>query len=118
MNMQWIMQHKLVVVIIVVIVVIGVGYGLSQGGAEEPLLTPEVVPTGSPTADSTDQELVETLLALKAVTLTALIFEDPAFKSLKDLGQTIVPEPIGRENPFAPLSAPRAQGASPALPTR
>ena len=93
----------------------GVWFGLSQDSDPEPLLTSEIVPTGSPSTDSADQELVESLLALRAVTLNVSIFDDPAFRSLKDFGTTIVPEPIGRENPFAPLVPGRTPSPTPPL---
>jgi hypothetical protein len=60
-----------------------------------------------------DKDLVATLLQLRAVTLDGAIFQDPAFQSLRDFGIQIVPEPVGRENPFAPLPA----SAAPAVPT-
>ena len=50
-----------------------------------------------------ERDLVATLLQLRAVTLDGTIFTDPAFQSLLDYGIEIVPEPVGRENPFAPL---------------
>ena len=54
-------------------------------------------------ASEADKEVVETLLQLRAITLSGTIFTDPAFTSLKDTGIQIVPEPVGRPNPFAPL---------------
>jgi len=100
--MQWILQHKLIFLIVILLVVFGVWYGLSQSAPAAPLLT-NSAPTGSPSADSADQQLVSTLLALRAVTLNGNIFSDPAFLSLQDFSTTIVPEPVGRDNPFAPL---------------
>lgn len=104
--MQWIKEHKLIVGLIVTIVFVGMWFALSGSDAPEPLLSEDVATTpGSPTADSADKQLVGTLLTLRAVTLTGTIFADPAFMSLQDFGTTIVPEPIGRANPFAPLSS-------------
>ena len=100
--MQWIKQHKLIFIIVVLLVVFGVWYGLSQSAPEAPLLATSA-PTGSPTQDGADQQLVSTLLALRAVTLNGSIFSDPAFLSLQDFSTTITPEPVGRDNPFAPL---------------
>jgi hypothetical protein len=103
--MDWIKKHMMLVLVLVVIVVVGVWYGMSGGGAApEALLTTETVDGGSPTANTEDRELVETLLTLRAITLSGTIFEDPAFKALQDFGTTIVPEPVGRPNPFAPIS--------------
>lgn len=50
-----------------------------------------------------DKEVVETLLQLRAITLSGTILSDPAFVRLKDTGTQIVPEPVGRSNPFLPL---------------
>ena len=54
-------------------------------------------------AGATEKGLVEVLLQLRAVTLSGTILSDPAFLSLRDFGTQIVPEPIGRPNPFAPF---------------
>lgn len=102
----------MLILILVVIIVAGVWYGMSGGGtAEEQLLTTETVnDSGSPTEDTADRDLVETLLTLRAITLSGTIFADPAFRTLQDFGTTIVPEPVGRPNPFAPLG--RSQAAT------
>ncbi len=55
-----------------------------------------------------DKGLVGTLLQLRAVSLSGAIFSDPAFRVLRDFGTQIIPEPVGRPNPFAPISAPVA----------
>lgn len=104
--MQWIKQHKMLFIGVVAVVALVAWYGLTQNAAPEPLLT-TVTPSGSgsPTEASADQELVATLLTLRAVTLSGTIFQDPAFMSLRDFGTTIVAEPVGRPNPFAPLGA-------------
>jgi hypothetical protein len=79
-------------------------YAMSSSAPPAPILTTSGT-TGSPSADSSDQELVATLLALRAVTLSGTIFQDPAFISLSDFSTPIVPEPVGRPNPFAPLQS-------------
>jgi len=91
----------LFIAIAVVAIVGGVWYGLSNSREPEALLTTST-PGGA--ARTEDQQLVATLLALRAVTLESAIFDDPSFVSLRDFSTTIVPEPVGRENPFAPLS--------------
>lgn len=64
-----------------------------------PLLTTDdlTVSTGA------DREVVETLLQLRAITLSGTILTDPAFLQLTDTGTQIIPEPVGRINPFLPL---------------
>jgi hypothetical protein len=93
-------------------------YTLRGSSSPDALLVTENVGTGAP--NETERDLVATLLQLRAIGLDGTIFSDPAFQSLVDYGIEIVPEPVGRENPFAPLPgtqiAPNAPG-SPA-PTR
>lgn len=106
--MSYIFQHKLITVL-VVIVVLGVGwYALSGSSSGTPALTTTPVADNSPA----DQNLVSTLLALRSVTLDGTIFSDPAFMSLKDFSTQIVPEPVGRSDPFAPLPTSAAASAT------
>lgn len=51
------------------------------------------------------ENIVDTLLQLRAVTLSGTIFSDPTFGRLQDFGTQIVPEPVGRPNPFIPYTA-------------
>ena len=106
--MSFISQHKLIA-ILVLIVVLGMGwYALSGSSAPAPSLTTTQAAGTSPA----DQTLVTTLLALRAVKLDATIFSDPAFVDLRDFSTQIVPEPVGRDNPFAPLPSTAAASAS------
>ena len=91
-------RHKIIAIIGVVVVVGALGWGLLGSSQPAPLLSVQDASAGA------DQELVSTLLQLRAVTLSGTIFSDPVFMSLKDFGRDIVPEPVGRPNPFAPLS--------------
>ena len=90
-----------------IIVALGVWFGLSRESPSNSLLTTENVAT----APAGDKTLIDTLLQLRAVTLSGTIFTDPLFMNLRDFGTQIVPEPIGRPNPFAPLPAKLPQGA-------
>ncbi len=94
-------RHKLVLIGISILVALGVWYGLSAA----PSSTSDLVTTSVAESDGpADSGLVATLLTLRAVKLDGTILSDPAFTSLKDFSTEIVPEPIGRDNPFAPLS--------------
>lgn len=109
--MEWISQHKIPFAILVIVVIGGVWFGLSGSAApEDTLLTTTLTTGGSPTQDNANQELVASLLALRSVSLSGTILQDPAFQSLRDFGTEIVAEPVGRPNPFAPLS----RGGAPA----
>jgi len=100
--MNWIKQHKLIFIVAIVVLAVALWYGLSQSNAPAPLLTTDA-PSGVTLTDPADQQLVGTLLALRAVTLNGSIFTEASFLSLQDFSTTIVPEPVGRDNPFAPL---------------
>lgn len=90
------------VVLISILVVGGAWYVFSRDTkTDDTLLTSETV-----LAESTvEKGIVETLLTLRAVSLSGTIFSDPAFRVLKDFGTQIIQEPVGRPNPFAPRGA-------------
>ena len=92
-------KHKLILIVIAAVIAGGVWFGMS-GSSETPALS--TTPTTS-SRDPVSQELVATLLTLRAVKLDGTILADPAFLSLKDFSTEIVPEAVGRQNPFAPL---------------
>ncbi len=96
-----IFQNKLVILILGGVVVAGVVWYsfLRDRGTGELLQTTDLTQ-----ATEADADIVNTLLELRAVSLSGTIFTDPAFLRLKDFGSQIVPEPVGRPNPFAPLS--------------
>ena len=49
--------------------------------------------------------LLATLDRLRGIRLDDKLFSSPIFTSLADFAKPISPEPSGRNNPFAPLSA-------------
>lgn len=106
--MSFFSQHKLIAILVVLVVLGGAWYLFSGSSAPAPTLTTTTVAG----ATSQDSSLVSTLLALRAVKLDGTILSDPAFINLKDFSTQIVPEPIGRDDPFAPLSVAPATSAS------
>lgn len=82
------------------IAIVAVMYGAYLFFFAEPK-TPVV--TASSTQTTPDADLVALLFELKNIRLDNAIFEDPLFQSLKDFSQSLVSEPTGRNNPFAPL---------------
>ena len=97
--MQNFFQNKIVVVGLISLAVAGAAwYGLTSSPPTDTLVTTGAV-VNAPGAD-----LVETLLALRAVKLDGAIFSEPAFAALVDFSTPIIPEPVGRPNPFAPLT--------------
>ncbi len=99
--MQSLLQHKLILIASGLVVAGLVWYGLSPSSVE-----PDLVSTPS-TEEGTqvDKGIVPTLLTLRAVKLDGTVFSAAAFTRLRDFSTDIVAEPVGRSNPFAPLSA-------------
>ena len=92
-------SNIVIAVIVGLIVVVGAWYMFFSGsGGNDELLATTVVSDES----AVERGIVDTLLTLRAVTLSGTIFSDPAFGTLRDFGTQIIPEPIGRPNPFAP----------------
>jgi hypothetical protein len=50
---------------------------------------------------SPEEDLLPLLLKIQNVTLDEKLFLDPVFRALVDRSQNIVPESIGKDNPFA-----------------
>jgi hypothetical protein len=98
--MDLIKQHKILSGILVVVILGAVWYEfMGTSSAPAPVLST----TGNAT-DTQDAQLVTTLLELQAVTLSGTILSDPGFLSLQDFTTQVVSEPVGRPNPFAPVS--------------
>lgn len=98
-------RNILVTVGLGVVVAGGVWYGMTSNSSPALLTTEDVSGVGS----TAERELIDTLLALREVSLDGSIFSNPAFLSLRDFGIQIVPEPAGRRNPFAPLEKEKPQ---------
>jgi hypothetical protein len=95
--------HKTVVFIIVgvVLALLAAWWSLSGSAPSDGVLTAQ----GAETVAPGSQDIVSTLLQLRTVSLSGTIFSDPSFSTLRDFGTQIVPEPVGRPNPFAPFSS-------------
>lgn len=105
------LQNKMVLMVLGGVLIAGVVWYsfLRDRGSESLVQTNDLT-----TATAADSDIVNTLLELRAVSLSGTIFSDPSFLRLKDFGSAIVPEPVGRPNPFAPL---QGQGAAAAAST-
>ena len=87
---------------IVIIVLAFVGYGVFFAPKSEEGLTQSAAVTDP------DQDIIVLLLQLKSMTLDNRIFSYPRFSSLRDFGQELRAEPVGRQNPFASFSEVRS----------
>jgi hypothetical protein len=52
-----------------------------------------------------EQQFLSLLLKIQNISIDAKVFDDPVFASLQDDGLSIIDQPKGRRNPFAPISA-------------
>lgn len=103
-------DNKLVLAAAALIIAGALWYGFS-GSTSSAVLGTE----GAGTAvNAEDQDLVATLLKLRSVDLSGTIFQSEAFLGLKDFSTEITDEPIGRADPFAPLSESAPASAQPA----
>lgn len=103
------LQNKVVLLILGGVVIAGVvWYSFLRDRSVQPTLQSDNLTE----ATEADSDIVSTLLELRAVSLSGTIFSDPAFLHLQDFGQGIVPEPVGRPNPFAPLPGQGAAAAA------
>jgi hypothetical protein len=55
------------------------------------------------TVDFDTQELLRLQALLEAIEMDTSLFSDPRFISLVDFRIVLVPEPVGRPNPFVPV---------------
>ncbi len=92
-------QNKVIIIVLIVVVAGFAWYGLSDRPTPQGLLSTE---SGGTAVSVEDQEIVRLLLDMRSIRLDGSIFESPAFRSLTDFGRGIIPEPVGRRNPFAP----------------
>lgn len=100
--MEFIKKYKNIALSILAIAIAGVLYGVIFGksGPDLSLLTSETPSAG---VGVVGEDVLDLLQTLRSIKLDGSLFEDPAFRSLEDFSQELVPEPVGRENPFAPV---------------
>jgi hypothetical protein len=84
----------------VIVVVAFVAYSYFFTGKEEAVLVQE----GPSVQSDIDKDLIALLFELKQITLDDSIFSNKSFQSLEDFSKELVTEPIGRNNPFAPIT--------------
>ncbi len=93
-------QYQQVITIGLVVIAGFVAYSVFFKPTNENALTAQTV---DPSKTAVEQELIALLIELRSIKLDTAVFGDERFKALQDFSQQIVQEPIGRENPFAPL---------------
>lgn len=98
--MEILKKYKNTLLIIVIIVLLFSAYTILFGNDDDNVLS--VIEPQGPGA-TVERELLALLLELRSIELNENIFNDPVFKSLINFSRPIAPEPVGRENPFAPV---------------
>jgi hypothetical protein len=100
--MNFYKKYKNIILGAVLVVLAFFAYSYFFTGPSTPALS-----SSAPSQTATvDQDLISLLGTLKTIKLDDSLFADPAFKSLDDFSQALVPEAAGRTNPFAPISSP------------
>lgn len=107
---------KKIIIVIVIIAVAFVAYALLISGKKESStgVTKQAVGTTSSSAvagtgsaaatlDGPGKEFVSQLLAIQNIKFNLAFFADPVFRGLQDWSREIMPQEVGRPNPFAPL---------------
>lgn len=94
-------ENKIILIVVVLIIAAFAWFGMTEQGPSSGLLVNESRTDSSPL----EQDILRTLLDMRSIELNSALFENPAFMSLRDFGREIVPEPVGRTNPFAPVEA-------------
>ncbi len=99
---QFFQKNKVMLPVIILVIVLGIiGYFyISSSGNDSDLLV-------QADKDTNDQvvgrDLLVALNRLNAITLNDSLFKDVIFASLNDFSVQIVPQAVGRNNPFSPL---------------
>ncbi len=99
--MELLKENKTVFVIGVIILALLIFYGINTGNDSGNVLLTSSSPNVS--KEVNDRELLQLLIDMRSINLEGYIFEDPTYLSLQDFSRSIVPEPVGRQDPFAPL---------------
>ncbi len=103
-------KKKLIIggVVIAVLLII-LAFSIFSGGKSSG--TTQTSPAGiqqkvfvSPQDQSAQDQLLSILKGLQGIKLDGQIFDREAFKQLADFSVPLVPQPTGRNNPFAPIN--------------
>lgn len=103
--MEILKKYKTILLIIIIIIVAFIAYTfLFVGKKDDNLLISDSASKSSDnTSAALESDLLTLLLDIRSIKLDGSVFSNKAFQSLEDFGQDIAPEPVGRENPFAPV---------------
>ena len=83
-----------------------IGVGIAAIGAVAATFLFGGAGTATAVDDATSQaerEMLDELLALRAIRLSESLFANPLFTSMVDFSKPLTEQPVGRSNPFAPI---------------
>ena len=100
-NMEIFKKHKKLFIILIVVIIGFIVYSFFFTGSSDD--DAPLVSESAAASDASGGELLVLLNTLKGIDLDTGIFEDTTFRSLIDFSVEINPEPVGRDNPFAPI---------------
>jgi len=94
---------KNILIGLIIVVVLFAAYKLLVSKKEEPKVTTSST-VGVRSGDIfTTREAASTLQKIKSIEVDTSLFSGEVFKSLKDFRVEVLPVPVGRDNPFAPV---------------
>ncbi|MSR71376.1 MAG: hypothetical protein EXS50_01730 [Candidatus Taylorbacteria bacterium] len=96
-------QKSMLLPVIILVVVLGtiIYFYISSQGNDAAL----VKATASANEEVVGKDLLIALNRLNAIKLDDSLLKDKVFVSLQDFTVAILPQPVGRDNPFLPLKA-------------
>ncbi len=92
---------KIPIIIIAVLFALLITYNVF---VKKPVTKTLLKTTSQTGVGSPETNFLPILLQIQAVTLDEKLFLDPVFRALVDWGQPIVPESVGKQNPFSGAS--------------
>ena len=96
--MNFLRKYKTILIVLAIAIVGFAAYTFLFGGDDEDLLT-----TTEVSNDAASQEVLSFLGTLRNTDFDLSVLDSAAFNSLRDFSVELVPEPVGRPNPFAPI---------------
>lgn len=99
--MNFFKKYKKMIMILTILIIATVAYTLVVGKTDKNLLISE---SSINTNSALQDDLLALLLDIRSIKLDEDILSDTAFRSLEDFGQEILPESVGRDDPFAPVN--------------
>jgi hypothetical protein len=100
---------KKIIIIVIILVLAFIAYSVFFKKSEEKdtLISSTNTLGSSRSVEETKilgQQITQALLQIELLRLDKAVFSNPVFVSLEDRSEPILAQPVGRKNPFAPLS--------------